>query len=183
MGVFAPRALLSTCSLVSARTEKGFNAKLGSDSCDGEKGLRNENSQQHSFFAGSHAQNLFATRQSAAHCNDSPHWHTSTSGVRLGAIGSGARPIRNCTTLYRLQACKHAINGADIYLRCCSIRVEFAKVSLLKETEVNYTFLQTEQVNVRRNDADSWDYTVNPGESSLRLFLHSKSDTNPRLRT
>ncbi|XP_066900976.1 heterogeneous nuclear ribonucleoprotein L isoform X4 [Halyomorpha halys] len=42
---------------------------------------------------------------------------------------------------------KDALNGADIYSGCCTLKIEFAKPSKL---------------NVYRNDMDSWDYT-SPG--------------------
>lgn len=44
---------------------------------------------------------------------------------------------------------KDALNGADIYSGCCTLKIEFAKPSKL---------------NVYRNDMDSWDYT-SPGLS------------------
>lgn len=40
---------------------------------------------------------------------------------------------------------KHAINGADIYSGCCTLKVEFAK---------------PDHVKVTRNDQEQWDYTV-----------------------
>lgn len=42
---------------------------------------------------------------------------------------------------------KEALNGADIYSGCCTLKIEFAKPTKL---------------NVYRNDLDSWDYTT-PG--------------------
>ncbi|VDK73476.1 unnamed protein product [Litomosoides sigmodontis] len=42
---------------------------------------------------------------------------------------------------------KHAMNGADIYSGCCTLKVEFAK---------------PEHVKVTRNDMDQWDYTKAP---------------------
>ncbi|VDK77613.1 unnamed protein product [Onchocerca ochengi] len=42
---------------------------------------------------------------------------------------------------------KHAMNGADIYSGCCTLKVEFAK---------------PEHVKVTRNDMDQWDYTKTP---------------------
>ncbi|KAL3991037.1 Fibronectin-binding protein A N-terminus (FbpA) family protein [Acanthocheilonema viteae] len=42
---------------------------------------------------------------------------------------------------------KHAMNGADIYTGCCTLKVEFAK---------------PEHVKVTRNDMDQWDYTKAP---------------------
>ncbi|KAK6060226.1 hnRNP-L/PTB/hephaestus splicing factor family protein [Cooperia oncophora] len=43
---------------------------------------------------------------------------------------------------------KHAINGADIYSGCCTLKVEFAK---------------PEYVKVTRQDGDQWDYTIGEG--------------------
>ncbi|KAK5973824.1 HnRNP-L/PTB/hephaestus splicing factor family protein [Trichostrongylus colubriformis] len=43
---------------------------------------------------------------------------------------------------------KHAINGADIYSGCCTLKVEFAK---------------PEYVKVTRQDGDQWDYTLGEG--------------------
>ncbi|KAK6022136.1 hypothetical protein OSTOST_12179, partial [Ostertagia ostertagi] len=40
---------------------------------------------------------------------------------------------------------KHAINGADIYSGCCTLKVEFAK---------------PEYVKVTRQDSDQWDFTL-----------------------
>uniref|UniRef100_A0A0N4UQS6 RRM domain-containing protein n=1 Tax=Dracunculus medinensis TaxID=318479 RepID=A0A0N4UQS6_DRAME len=42
---------------------------------------------------------------------------------------------------------KHAMNGADIYSGCCTLKVEFAK---------------PDHVKVTRNDQDQWDYTMGP---------------------
>ncbi|WKY07745.1 hypothetical protein Q1695_007315 [Nippostrongylus brasiliensis] len=43
---------------------------------------------------------------------------------------------------------KHAINGADIYSGCCTLKVEFAK---------------PEYVKVSRQDSDQWDFTLTEG--------------------
>lgn len=43
---------------------------------------------------------------------------------------------------------KYAMNGADIYSGCCTLKVEFAKV---------------DRVTVKKNDTESWDFTVPPG--------------------
>uniref|UniRef100_A0A0K0DBE5 RRM domain-containing protein n=1 Tax=Angiostrongylus cantonensis TaxID=6313 RepID=A0A0K0DBE5_ANGCA len=43
---------------------------------------------------------------------------------------------------------KHAINGADIYSGCCTLKVEFAKPDYVKVT---------------RQDSDQWDYTLSEG--------------------
>ncbi|KAK6020053.1 hnRNP-L/PTB/hephaestus splicing factor family protein, partial [Ostertagia ostertagi] len=43
---------------------------------------------------------------------------------------------------------KHAINGADIYSGCCTLKVEFAK---------------PEYVKVTRQDSDQWDFTLGEG--------------------
>nr|XP_024216187.1 heterogeneous nuclear ribonucleoprotein L-like isoform X3 [Halyomorpha halys] len=48
---------------------------------------------------------------------------------------------------------KDALNGADIYSGCCTLKIEFAKPSKL---------------NVYRNDMDSWDYT-SPGLGGAML--------------
>jgi len=40
---------------------------------------------------------------------------------------------------------KETLNGADIYSGCCTLKIDFAK---------------PEKLNVHKNDADSWDYTV-----------------------
>ncbi|VDN00887.1 unnamed protein product [Thelazia callipaeda] len=47
---------------------------------------------------------------------------------------------------------KHAMNGADIYSGCCTLKVEFAK---------------PEHVKVTRNDMDQWDYTKVPQSVQL----------------
>ncbi|KHN85841.1 Heterogeneous nuclear ribonucleoprotein L-like [Toxocara canis] len=50
---------------------------------------------------------------------------------------------------------KHAMNGADIYSGCCTLKVEFAK---------------PDHVKVTRNDQDQWDYTTNaPTDAAARL--------------
>uniref|UniRef100_A0A914C3V7 RRM domain-containing protein n=1 Tax=Acrobeloides nanus TaxID=290746 RepID=A0A914C3V7_9BILA len=46
---------------------------------------------------------------------------------------------------------KYAMNGADIYSGCCTLKVEFAKV---------------DRVKVTRNDNEQWDYTIPPGETN-----------------
>ncbi|XP_043196444.1 heterogeneous nuclear ribonucleoprotein L-like [Amphibalanus amphitrite] len=47
-------------------------------------------------------------------------------------------------------AVREALNGADIYSGCCTLKIEFAK---------------PERLNVSRNDQRSWDYTVpGPGQ-------------------
>ena len=43
---------------------------------------------------------------------------------------------------------KHAMNGADIYSGCCTLKVEFAR---------------SDHVKVNRNDNDQWDYTIKGG--------------------
>lgn len=40
---------------------------------------------------------------------------------------------------------KEALNGADIYSGCCTLKIDFAK---------------PEKLNVHKNDSESWDYTV-----------------------
>uniref|UniRef100_A0A915PS64 RRM domain-containing protein n=1 Tax=Setaria digitata TaxID=48799 RepID=A0A915PS64_9BILA len=47
---------------------------------------------------------------------------------------------------------KHAMNGADIYSGCCTLKVEFAK---------------PEHVKVTRNDMDQWDYTKAPQSGDI----------------
>ncbi|MCP9265072.1 Ribonuclease-like protein [Dirofilaria immitis] len=51
---------------------------------------------------------------------------------------------------------KHAMNGADIYSGCCTLKVEFAK---------------PEHVKVTRNDMDQWDYTKAPQSGCLLRML------------
>ncbi|KAJ1368526.1 hypothetical protein KIN20_029674 [Parelaphostrongylus tenuis] len=54
---------------------------------------------------------------------------------------------------------KHAINGADIYSGCCTLKVEFAKPDYVKVT---------------RQDSDQWDFTLSEG---------GKGDTTSEHRT
>ncbi|XP_014253211.1 heterogeneous nuclear ribonucleoprotein L isoform X3 [Cimex lectularius] len=55
---------------------------------------------------------------------------------------------------------KEALNGADIYAGCCTLKIEFAKPTKL---------------NVYKNDMDSWDYT-NPSGMDAELARHLEED-------
>ncbi|XP_066900984.1 heterogeneous nuclear ribonucleoprotein L isoform X12 [Halyomorpha halys] len=64
---------------------------------------------------------------------------------------------------------KDALNGADIYSGCCTLKIEFAKPSKL---------------NVYRNDMDSWDYTSpglggGPGASNYMDYDDSGYQNGP----
>lgn len=51
---------------------------------------------------------------------------------------------------------KEALNGADIYSGCCTLKIEFAKPAKL---------------NVFRNDLDSWDFTLGKNHTNSRPAL------------
>lgn len=76
------------------------------------------------------------------------------------------------------QRAKASLNGADIYSGCCTLKIEYAKVSLevmirwLVIFQVSWAwlilsfvlYLQPTRLNVFKNDQDTWDYT-NPNLS------------------
>lgn len=70
------------------------------------------------------------------------------------------------------QKAKAALNGADIYAGCCTLKIEYARVSISTPHQRNIyafsiqfkltyllRFQQPTRLNVIRNDNDSWDYT------------------------
>lgn len=59
-------------------------------------------------------------------------------------------------TIESARKAKHAINGADIYSGCCTLKVEFAKVFYF----LFNVFFKVDHVKVTRNDQDQWDYTL-----------------------
>lgn len=80
-------------------------------------------------------------------------------------------------SVFCAQKAKAALNGADIYAGCCTLKIEYARVmlgpSLLILLEKLYIYIyvydltfftftlfeQPTRLNVIRNDNDSWDYT------------------------
>lgn len=67
------------------------------------------------------------------------------------------------------QKAKHAMNGADIYSGCCTLKVEFAKVLYIKRPLLK-PILQPDHVRVTRQDKDQRDYTL---PDSLFFLPHS----------
>ncbi|XP_063051330.1 heterogeneous nuclear ribonucleoprotein L-like [Engraulis encrasicolus] len=57
---------------------------------------------------------------------------------------NGIQAMVEFETVQNAQKAKAALNGADIYAGCCTLKIEYARPSRL---------------NVIRNDNDSWDYT------------------------
>ncbi|NXJ96322.1 HNRLL protein, partial [Corythaixoides concolor] len=66
----------------------------------------------------------------------------------IQAMRPGGRKILNLMCMFESVFCaqkaKAALNGADIYAGCCTLKIEYARPTRL---------------NVIRNDNDSWDYT------------------------
>lgn len=75
------------------------------------------------------------------------------------------------------QRAKASLNGADIYSGCCTLKIEYAKVSLpagsahvppwgdaAEARRFSRCFSQPTRLNVFKNDQDTWDYT-NPNLS------------------
>ncbi|NXJ85839.1 HNRLL protein, partial [Trogon melanurus] len=66
----------------------------------------------------------------------------------IQAMTSGEKRILNMMCMFESVFCaqkaKAALNGADIYAGCCTLKIEYARPTRL---------------NVIRNDNDSWDYT------------------------
>lgn len=61
---------------------------------------------------------------------------------------NGVQSMVEFETVESATHARDALQGADIYSGCCTLRVEYAKPTKL---------------NVYRNDSESWDFTVNPG--------------------
>ncbi|XP_013379094.1 heterogeneous nuclear ribonucleoprotein L isoform X2 [Lingula anatina] len=62
---------------------------------------------------------------------------------------NGVQAMVEFDSIESAQRAKQALNGADIYSGCCTLKMEFAKPTTL---------------NVYKNDSESWDYTnPNPG--------------------
>ncbi|XP_057217877.1 heterogeneous nuclear ribonucleoprotein L-like isoform X2 [Triplophysa rosa] len=57
---------------------------------------------------------------------------------------NGIQAMVEFESIQNAQKAKSALNGADIYAGCCTLKIEYARPSRL---------------NVMRNDNDSWDYT------------------------
>ncbi|NXS43780.1 HNRLL protein, partial [Balaeniceps rex] len=66
----------------------------------------------------------------------------------IQAMTPGEKKILNVMCMFESVFCaqkaKAALNGADIYAGCCTLKIEYARPTRL---------------NVIRNDNDSWDYT------------------------
>uniref|UniRef100_A0A915L1A5 RRM domain-containing protein n=1 Tax=Romanomermis culicivorax TaxID=13658 RepID=A0A915L1A5_ROMCU len=60
-------------------------------------------------------------------------------------------------TIEQARKAKHALNGADIYSGCCTVKIEFAR---------------SDHVKITRNDQDQFDFTVSGGS------LYEKSGPN-----
>ena len=76
-------------------------------------------------------------------------------------------PLTNCFRFdsnASAQRTKQQLDGADIYAGCCTLKIEYAKVSLCVCVCVcrmcYVTILQTNRLNVYKNDEMTWDFTA-----------------------
>lgn len=103
--------------------------------------------------------------------------------VNLGNLPSSGLFLSRVFTFDSVQSAQRAkasLNGADIYSGCCTLKIEYAKVTLqvlptlkctfkilqihgcgrfMKTIIICLVFLQPPRLNVFKNDQDTWDYT------------------------
>ena len=63
------------------------------------------------------------------------------------------------------QRAKQQLDGADIYAGCCTLKIEYAKVTCSPKVVVAHTLMQycsfkTNRLNVYKNDEMTWDFTA-----------------------
>ncbi|XP_042372417.1 heterogeneous nuclear ribonucleoprotein L-like, partial [Plectropomus leopardus] len=82
---------------------------------------------------------------------------------------SGVQAMVEFESAEDAQKAKLALNGADIYADCCTLKIEYARPNRL---------------NVVRNDSNSWDYTkhLQPG-THTHTHTHTHTLTNTHTQT